>query len=111
MVQEAVSAAAEEADDGRGGRQLCSVFFSQSDFNPIFFLTVTATNTECQGNGAVSSCQAHPGLVVLVTVLDAPSSVSVGCIIPVTVAVYVAVAVSAAVTIAADDVFSVGPFS
>jgi hypothetical protein len=59
----------------------------------------------------VSSHQAHPGLVVLVAVLDAPPSTSVGCIVPVTFAVYVAVAVSAAVTIATADVFSTGPFS
>ncbi len=60
---------------------------------------------------AVSSRQAHPGLVVLVAVLDAPPSASAGCIVPVTFAVYVAVAVSAAVTVAAADVFSAGPFS
>jgi hypothetical protein len=59
---------------------------------------------------AVSSCQAHPGLVVLVAVLDAPPSTSAGCITPVAFAVYVAVAVSAAITIAAADVFSAGPF-
>jgi hypothetical protein len=47
MVQEVATAAAEEADDGRDGRWLCSVFFILSDFNPIFFLTLNATNTEC----------------------------------------------------------------
>ena len=60
---------------------------------------------------AVSSPQAHPGLVVLVAVLDAPPYTSAGCIVPVTFAVYVAVTVSAAVTIAAADVFSAGPFN
>jgi hypothetical protein len=59
----------------------------------------------------VSSCQAHPGLVILVAVLDAPPSASAGCIVPVTFAVYVAVAVSTAITIAPADVFSAGPFS
>jgi hypothetical protein len=54
---------------------------------------------------AVSSHQAHPGLVVLVAVLDVLPSASAGCIVPVTFAVYVAVAVSAAITVAADDVF------
>jgi hypothetical protein len=35
MVQEATTVAAEEADDGWGGRWLCSVFLS--DFSPILF--------------------------------------------------------------------------
>ena len=60
---------------------------------------------------AVSSRQAHPGLVILVAVLNAPPSASAGCNVHVTFAVYVAVAVSAAVTIATADVFSTGPFS
>ncbi len=60
---------------------------------------------------AVSSRQTHPRLVVLVAVLDAPPSASAACIVPVTFAVYVAVAVSAAVTIAAANIFSTGPFS
>jgi hypothetical protein len=83
----------------------CAVFLN---FNLIlihFFLTVTATNTECQGNGVVSSRQAHPGLAVLIAVLDAPSSTSAGCILPVTIAVYVAVNVSAAITVTADNFF------
>ncbi len=93
---------------GAGG--VCAVFFY---FNLIlidfFFSPQTTLNAEV--NGVVSSHQAHPGLVVLVAVLDALSSASAGCIVPVTVAFYVAVAVSAAVTVAADDVFSAGPFS
>ncbi len=59
----------------------------------------------------LSSHQAHPGIVVLIAVLHAPSSASAGCIIPVTIAVYVDIAVSAAVTVAVDDVVSAGPFS
>ncbi len=59
---------------------------------------------------AVSSCQAHSGLVILVAVLDAPLSTSVGCIVSVTFAVYVAVAVSSAITVAAADDFSASPF-
>jgi hypothetical protein len=59
----------------------------------------------------VSSRQAHPGLVDLVAVLDALLSTSADYIVPVTFAVYVAVAVSAAITVAATNVFSAGPFS
>ncbi len=83
-------------------------------------LTDIATNTECQGNGEVSSLEVHPGLVVLVAVLDAPSSlsalfssfsVSFTVAVTVSVAVTVAVAVSVAVTVAAAVVSSAGPFS
>jgi hypothetical protein len=60
---------------------------------------------------AVSSRQAHPGLVFLIAVLDVPPSTSLGCIVPVTFAVYVTVDVTAALTIAATDVIFAGPFS
>ncbi len=49
MVEEAATAAADEADDGQGGRR-CAVNF----FSLIIFLTVTATATESQGNGAAA---------------------------------------------------------
>ncbi len=48
-VEEAMTAAAEEADDGRGGQRWAGYFFS-----PIIFLTVTATATEGQGDGAAA---------------------------------------------------------
>jgi hypothetical protein len=69
-VEEAATAAPEEADDGPGGWRLCSVFY----LSPVSFLTVTTTATEGRGEGAVSSREAHPGRVVLVAVVDAPSS-------------------------------------
>jgi hypothetical protein len=53
----------------------------------------------------VSSRQAHSELVVLVAVLDVPSSASAGYIVLVTFAIYIAVAVSAAVTLAANNFF------
>jgi hypothetical protein len=48
------------------------IFFSQ-----IIFLTITTTTTEGQGDSAVASHEAHPGRVVLVTVVDAPLLASV----------------------------------
>jgi hypothetical protein len=51
------------------GRAAAVLFFFRSDF----FLTLTATATECQCNGVVSSHKAHPRHVVLVAFLDAPS--------------------------------------
>ncbi len=47
-AQEAVTAVAEEADDGRDRQQL-------SDF----FLIVPTTNTECRGNGVWSLAARH----------------------------------------------------
>jgi hypothetical protein len=92
---------------GTGGG--CAVNF----LSFLFFLTVIATDTECQGNGEVSSLEVHPGLVVLVAVLDAPSpssalfsSFSVAFTVAVAVAVSVAVTVAAA---AAAVVSSSGP--
>ncbi len=41
-------------------------------FKSDFFLTVTATTTEGQGHGAVSSRKAHPEHLVIVAVIDAP---------------------------------------
>ncbi len=38
-------------------------------FSPIIFLTITATATEGQDNGAVSSREAHPRRVVLIAIL------------------------------------------
>ncbi len=84
----------------------CAVYFLLFQF----FLTVIATDTECQGNGEVSSLEVHPGIVVLVAVLDAPTSSS-ALFSPLSVAFTVAVAVSFAVTIAAAVVSSTGPFS
>ncbi len=75
-----------------------------------FFLTVIATDTECQGNGEVFRLEVHPGLVVPVAVLDAPSSSS-ALFSPLSVAFTVAVAVSFAVTVAAAVIPSTGPFS
>ncbi len=46
MVEETVTAAVEEANDGWVGDAVRYVFFS-----PIIFLTVTATATEGLGNG------------------------------------------------------------
>ncbi len=71
-VEEVGMAVAEKVDDGRGGLGLCRVSF----FSPIIFLTIIATATEGQGNGAVSSHKAPPGRVILVAVLDAPLSAS-----------------------------------
>jgi hypothetical protein len=48
-VEEAATAAADEADDGQGG-QRCAVFF----FSLINFITVTATATEGRGDGAAA---------------------------------------------------------
>ncbi len=77
----------------------------------LFFLAVITTETECHGNGEVSSLEVNPGLVVLVAVLDAPSS-SAALFSSLSVAFTVAVAVSVAVTVvAAAVVSSAGPFS
>ncbi len=84
----------------------CAVYF----WLFLFFLTVIATDTECQGNGEVSSLEVHPGLVVLVAVLDAPSS-SPELFLSFSVAFAVTIAVSVAVTLAAAVVSSAGPFS
>jgi hypothetical protein len=66
MVEEVVTAAAEEADDEWGSWRLCSVIYFSS-----FFLNVTATASEGQGKCAVPSPKAHPSSVILVTVIDA----------------------------------------
>ncbi len=58
--KEAVTAAAEESDDGLDGQRLCSVIFVIQ-----IFLTVITTDTECQGNREISSLEVHPRLVVL----------------------------------------------
>jgi hypothetical protein len=58
-VEEAATEAAEEAGDGPGGWRLCSVFY----FSPIFFLTIIAAATEGRGDVAVSSREAHPGML------------------------------------------------
>jgi hypothetical protein len=71
-VEEAATEAAEEAGNGPGGWQLCSVFY----FSPIFFLTVTATTTEGQGNVAGSSREARSGCVVLIAFVNVLSSAS-----------------------------------
>ncbi len=52
---------------GRAAAVLYIFFFSQ-----IIFLTITTTTTEGRGGSAVASHEAHPGRVVLVTVVDAP---------------------------------------
>jgi hypothetical protein len=53
---------------GAGSGCAVYIFFSQ-----IIFLTITTTTTtEGQGNGAVASHKAHPGHVVLITVVNAP---------------------------------------
>jgi hypothetical protein len=90
-VDEMAMLAGEETDDGRGGRQLCSVFFYSN-----FFLTVTAADTDCRGNGPVSSCK----VVCFGMVINA-----------VIVANYVAIIVYIAVTITAAVPSSTGPFS
>ncbi len=89
---------------GKGGG--CAVCFLLL----LFFLTVIATDTECQDNGEVSSLKVHPGLVVLVTVLDAPSSL-LALFLSFSVAFTVVVAVFIAVTVAAAVISSAGPFS
>ncbi len=65
-VVEVATVAAEKADDGQGRQWLC-IFLFWSNF---FSLIVTATATEGQGNGAVSTHKAHSGHVVLVNVVD-----------------------------------------
>jgi hypothetical protein len=52
----------------------CAAYFF---FSQIIFLTITTTTTEGRGDGAVASHEAHPGRVVLVTVVDAPLLASV----------------------------------
>ncbi len=84
----------------------CAVYFMLF----LFYLTVITTDTECQGNGEVSCLKVHPGLVVLVAVLDAPSSSS-ALFSSFSVAFTVTVAVSIAVTVPAAVVSSAGPFS
>jgi hypothetical protein len=49
---------------GRAAAVLCTYF------SPIYFLTVTATATEDQGNGAVSSHEAYLRRVILVAVVN-----------------------------------------
>jgi hypothetical protein len=99
---------------GTGGG--CAVYFLLF----LFFITIIATNTECQGNREVSSLKIHPGLIVLVAVLDAPSlllelflsfSVAFTVAVDVSGAITVTITVSIAVTVAAALVSSTGPFS
>jgi hypothetical protein len=68
-VEEAATAAAEEADNGRCRRRLCSAFV----LGPFFSLHHHHRTEGC-GDGAVSRCEAHPGRVVLVAVVHVPSS-------------------------------------
>jgi hypothetical protein len=70
MLEEAAAEAAEEAGNGPGGG--CVVYF----ILVLFFLTITAATTECRGNVAVSSREAHSGRFVLVAFVDVLSSPS-----------------------------------
>jgi hypothetical protein len=57
---------------GAGSGCAVYVFFSQ-----IIFLDITTTTNEGRGDGAVASHEAHPGRVVLITVVNAPLLASV----------------------------------
>ncbi len=87
--KEAATVAAEELDDG-----LDRWLAVQCIFLFLFFLTIP-TN---QGNREVSSLEVHPGLVVLVAVLDAPSLLA-ALFLSFSDAFTVAVAVSVAITV------------
>jgi hypothetical protein len=75
MVEEVAMVAAEEVCAGMASAMHC--IFLMSDF----FLTLTATATDGQGHGAVFSHEAHLGRVIVVAVVNAPSSALVSTLL------------------------------